>query len=321
MSSNDPQPAATATAAQAIPVEQGFAPVGDIDLAYEAWGPAEAPPVLLVAGLGAQLVAWDDDLCAAIVGRGWRVIRYDNRDVGLSTHLAHLGRPDLAAVLGGAYDTAGYRVADMAHDAAGLLTHLSLDDAHVVGVSMGGMIAQQLAIDHAERVRSLVSVMSTPGPTIAPPTPEAAGLLTPPPVRNAQHAADQAVAGARVSGSPGFPFDEERLRRRTMAAYERSVDPAGVARQLAAVMASGDRTRDLAGVHVPTLVLHGADDPLIPAAGGRATAAAVPGAVLEIIEGMGHEVPVALFERIVGRLDDFWRRADAGSSRCPVACR
>ena len=291
-----------------VPTHTGTATVGDVELAYETIGSSENPPVLLVAGLGAQLVSWNDLLCAQVALRGWWVIRYDNRDIGLSSRVPEPAR--LEAVLGGAVDEAPYRLHDMARDAIGLLDVLGVDSAHVVGVSMGGMIAQQLAIDHPERLRSLTSVMSTPGPAVAPPTPEATALLMPAPVRNADDAADQAVAAARITGSRELPFEEQRIRRQARMAYDRSADGSGVNRQLAAILASGDRSSALADVRIPTLVLHGDADPMIPVVGGEATAAAIADAELVVIEDMGHDVPESLFGRVTDLIDDFWRRVE-----------
>lgn len=297
-----------------------FARVGALSIAYERLGPPDAPTVLLVGGLGQQLIGWEPEWCMRFVERGWAVVRYDNRDVGLSTHLHDLGPVDFARVTGSApvelvargveLDGARYDLGDMAADAAGLLDHLGLDRAHVVGVSMGGMIAQQLAIDHPDRVASLTSLSSTTGPAVAPPTPEAAALLTPRPVRSAEDAADQALAGAQVTGSPRYPTDPARIRRRAMEAFERAFDPAGVGRQLAAILSSPDRAARLRRVDVPTLVIHGLEDPLIPVAGGHATARATDGR-LEVIEGMGHDLPVELFDRLVELIDAHLRRAEA----------
>lgn len=286
------------------------APLDGVTIAYETFGEETNPTVLLVAGLGAQLISWDDDLCRLLADCGWHVVRYDNRDVGLSTHLSHLGPADLVAVSSGRASAAPYGLADLAGDAVGLLDHLNVRRAHVVGVSMGGMIAQTMAIEFPQRLASLVSIMSTTGPAVAPPTPEAAAVLTPPAVHNVEEAKDQSVAAARITGSPGHPFDEDRIRRRAAAAYERSFDPAGVGRQLAAILAAEDRAVRLGEIDVPTLVIHGADDALVPVTGGKATASAISGARLEIIEGMGHDVPVGLFDRVVRLVDAHCRRAE-----------
>ena len=282
-----------------------------ITIAYETFGRAEDPTLLLIAGLGGQLISWDEDVCEMLAGRGWHVVRYDNRDAGLSTSLSASGLPDPAAVASGHYETVPYRLSDMAADAIGLLDHLRVDCAHLVGISMGGMIAQTIAIDHPHRVASLVSIMSTTGWAVAPPSPEAAASLSPPPVTSATDVADQAVAEARVTGSPGFPFDAARVRRRAIAAYERARNPEGTVRQLAAIMASPDRTSALTRVVVPTLVIHGTDDPLIGVEGGRATARAIPGARLELIDGMGHDLPVPLFSRLVDLVDQHAKDAVA----------
>ena len=265
-------------------------------------------------GLATQMLAWHDDLCADLVGRGFFVVRYDNRDVGLSTHLHDAPPPDLmAALTTGDTSSASYTLDDLADDAVGLLDALGIDAAHVVGVSMGGMVAQVLAVRHASRVRSLTSIMSTPSPSVGAPTQEAVAVLLAAPATDRASAADRAVAGYRVIGSPGFPLDEEWLRGIAMEAYDRANDPLGAARQLLAIHASGDRTVSLAAVDVPTLVVHGEDDPLVGVAGGRATAAAISGAELVTIPGMGHNLPREVWPQVLGAVQAVADRADAGS--------
>ena len=281
----------------------------EISLAYEEVGDPADPPLLLIHGLGAQMIAWRDEFLELLVDRGLRLIRFDNRDAGHSTHLA--GEPDLAAIREGDRSSAVYTVEDMADDAAALLDQLGLESAHVAGVSMGGMIAQALAARHPRRVRSLTSIMSTTGERAASqPTPEAQAVLLGPPARTAEEAAQRAVEAARVNGSPGM-VDEEWRRELARRSFERSNDPAAFARQLAAIWASRDRTEAVRTITAPTLVIHGAVDPLIPPSGGRATAAAIEGAELVLVDGMGHDLPQPLWPRIVDAIAAHVRRAEA----------
>jgi len=271
-----------------------------IDICYETLGDPADPPLLLVMGLGAQLVDWPEEFCALLAGRGFHVIRFDNRDVGLSTWLDELGQPDLAAVFGGDRSTVGYLLGDLAADSAGLLKALGVDRAHVVGASMGGMIAQQLAIDSPDLVASLCSIMSTTGDfTVGHPTPEAAAALMRPPATTREEAIAAAVATSRAIGSPGFEIVESELERRAALKYDRAFHPAGAQRHYAAIIASPDRTPALGAVAAPTLVVHGEADPLIDVSGGHATAAAVPGAELLVVPGMGHDLPRETWPGIV----------------------
>lgn len=294
------------------PGEVPASTAGGIRIAYETSGDPADPPVLLVMGLGAQLLAWREGFCAALVDRGHFVIRYDNRDIGLSTHLDGAPRPDFPALLAGDRSSAAYDLSDMADDAVALLDHLGLPAAHVVGASLGGMIAQTLVLDHPERVRSLTSIMSTTGDRGVGQASEAAmAALLAPPATSREEAVERSVVSSRVLGSPGYPADPDEVRRHAGEAWDRDHDPAGVGRQLAAIYASGDRTARLARVAVPTLVLHGADDPLIDVSGGRATAAAVPGAELVVLAGMGHDLPTALWPEVADAIAALVRRAEA----------
>jgi pimeloyl-ACP methyl ester carboxylesterase len=281
-----------------------------IELEYESLGGPDDPPLVLIMGLGAQLIDWPDEFCDQLAGQGFRVIRFDNRDAGLSTGFDELGPPDLAAVLSGDRSAAPYRLADMAEDTAGLLDALGIASAHIAGASLGGMVAQQLIVDHPDRVRSLSSIMSMTGDhSVGRPTPEAAAVLGRPPVASRADAIANAVAGSRVIGSPGFPVDDaERLRRAT-SKYDRAYRPFGTLRQYAAAAASPDRTAALRGVTVPTVVIHGDSDPLIDVSGGRATAAAVPGAELVIVPGMGHDLPRDAWPEIVDAIVRTAKRA------------
>jgi pimeloyl-ACP methyl ester carboxylesterase len=270
-----------------------------ISLAYQTFGDPTARPLLLVMGLATQMLAWHDEFCSRLVDAGFHVIRYDNRDIGLSTHLHAAGMPDLQRMFTEPAAVASYTLEDMADDAVGLLDALGIPAADVVGASMGGMIAQTLAIRHPDRVRSLTSIMSTPSPWIGPPTQEAAAVLLAPSAGGRDEAIERAVQTYRVIGSPGYPLDEQELRRTAGIAYDRAYDPPGVVRQLAAIHASGDRTEKLHSVRVPTVVLHGEADPLVQLAGGQATAEAVPGARLVTFPGMGHNLPRELWDDMV----------------------
>ena len=290
------------------------APVNGIHIEYDVIGEGDGVPLLLVMGLGAQLIVWDDDFCAALADRGFRVVRYDNRDVGLSTKFDDAPAADataLAAALTGQPVQAPYLLTDMAADGIGLLDHLGIDAAHVVGASMGGMIAQTMAIEHRDRVLSLTSIMSTTGdPAVGTPTGEALAVLVTPRPQDRAAAIEQGVAAVRAIGSPEH-FDEERARTRAAATYDRCFHPAGFARQLLAILASGDRTDRLRQLDVPALVIHGDVDPLVTVTGGQATAAAIPGAELLLLEGMGHDLPPAYWQRIVEAITALSARASA----------
>src|SRR3954470_4618128 len=279
------------------------AQVGDLEIAYETFGDAGDPPILLVMGLATQMIGWPDWFCAGLADRGYFVVRFDNRDIGLSTHLDSAGAPDILAVLGGDASSVPYGLADLADDTVGLLDALGLDSVHLIGASMGGMIAQLVALRHPARVRSLTSIMSTTGdPSVGGPSEAALALLLAPAARDREAAVRRVIDTYRVIGSPGFEFDEGSVRDRAGLSFDRAHDPAGVARQLAAILTTPDRTRDLKGVSVPTLVIHGADDALVNVSGGRATAAAVPGAELLVVEGMGHDLPRAMWPEITDRI-------------------
>ena len=292
------------------------AQVNGIELEYETFGDRGARPLLLIMGLGAQLLLWEEEFCAELVERGHYVIRYDNRDVGLSTKLDHAGEPNLLEVMqtvaAGRPVEAAYTLDEMADDAAGLLDALELDTAHVAGASMGGLIAQTLVLRHADRVRSLISIMSTTGnPDLTLPQPDALGALMQPRVKEREGAIEQAVSLQRMIGGTAFPLDEERARRMAGRSYDRSFYPVGIARQIAAVMASGNRAPMLASVEAPTLVIHGDADPLVPVEGGRDTAQAIPGAELLVIEGLGHEMPPPVWPRIIDAICGHTGKAEA----------
>jgi pimeloyl-ACP methyl ester carboxylesterase len=275
-----------------------------IALEYEVFGDRSAPPLLLVMGLGAQLTLWPMELVEALVDRGFRVIRYDNRDIGLSHKMEGAKAPGMVRHLLmkrlGFSPRVPYTLADMAADGVGLLDALGIDKAHVVGASMGGMIAQHIAFSHPERVLSLTSIMSTTGHAKLPPAQkEAIAVLTRRPVSMAETVmVEHGVKIGRTIGSPGYPADEARLRANATRDFRRSYYPSGMPRQLAAIIADGDRRARLARVSAPTLVIHGEDDPLVPLECGIDTAKHIPGATLKTIPGMGHDLPLELVEEI-----------------------
>ena len=263
-----------------------------IQIEYETFGEPKLPPMLLIIGFAGQLIVWDDELCEQLAQRGYYVMRFDNRDVGLSSKLEVAGVPDIGALLRGETIDIPYTIEDMADDAVGLLDALGIEKAHICGMSMGGMIAQAVTINHPQRVLSFISIYSTTGnPELPPPTPEAMEvLLTPPPLEREANIEHTLKFFRRITG-PGFPFDEEWHRKLAAQAYDRAFYPQGAARQLAAIFTQKNRKPALTSVSVPTLVIHGSDDPLLPVEGGKDTAEAVPGAELKIIAGMGHDLP------------------------------
>ncbi len=288
-----------------------FATAGDVQLAYETFGETARPPLVLIQGLATQMLGWPDAFCTALADAGLHVIRFDNRDIGLSTHLHDAPAVDIAQLLAGDASSAAYTLSDMAGDTVGLLDALQIDSAHIVGASMGGAIAQTIAIEYPQRLRSLTSIMSTTGdPAVGQPTPEAMAVLLAPRPTDRQGAIDHVVANYRVIGSPGYVFDEAALRERTARSHDRANDPPGVLRQLAAVVASGDRTPQLREVRRPTLILHGREDPLATLSGGVATAEAIPDAELVIFDGMGHDLPRELWPTMIEHISRLVRRAE-----------
>ncbi|MFL5820924.1 MAG: alpha/beta fold hydrolase [Solirubrobacteraceae bacterium] len=289
-----------------------MARVNGLDIAYETFGQAEDPPLLLVMGLGAQMLLWEDELCRLLTDRGLFVIRFDNRDVGRSSKTPGPAPSVWRAFLGRRI-AAAYTLDDLADDAIGLLDRLGIGAAHVVGASMGGMIAQMSAVRHPDRVLSLTSIMSTTGDRKVG---RARRLMLPLLLRRARPGREQNVARAvrvfRAIGSPGFPFDEKAVTNLAGRSYDRCFHPVGVAHQLAAILASGDRTEALRGIRAPTLVVHGTDDPLINVSGARATAQAIPDAQLMLIPGMGHDLPRQLWPRLV---DAICANADRAGER------
>jgi pimeloyl-ACP methyl ester carboxylesterase len=275
-----------------------------IQLEYDTFGDPSQEPLLLIMGLGTQMILWREEFCEQLAARGHYVIRYDNRDVGLSTKFDDAGVPDLGAVLGAVLEGRPpglpYTLDDMADDAAALLDAVRIEAAHVCGASMGGMIAQTVAIRHPQRVKSLTSIMSTSGdPSLPPPTVEAVEFLLSPPPKDRDGYLDRAVRLRGVIGSPGFDQDEAVIRALAGRAYDRCFYPEGQARHLAAVLAHGSRREALSDLRVPSLVIHGADDPLVLLEGGKDTAAAIPGAELVVIDGMGHDLPPGVWPPII----------------------
>ena len=292
--------------------EERIAPANGIELAYEELGDPEGQPMVLIMGLAAQMIFWPDELCELLGERGYRVIRFDNRDIGHSTMIDSAGVPPNGAMMLG-YGRPAYRLSDMAADTVGLLDHLQVERAHLVGASMGGMIAQQVAIDHPDRSLSLCSIMSSSGNRRhrLPSWRAFAALMAKPP-RTRDAAIEAAVKTFRLVGSPGYEFDEARFRELVGRAFDRGHRPAGIARQLHAINCSGNRTADLRRLELPTLVIHGSRDPLVRPGAGRQVAKVVPGAQLKMHEGMGHDLPVALYADFAREIDENARRA--GSS-------
>ena len=278
-----------------------------IELEYVIDGAPDARPLLAIMGLGAQLIRWPQAFVDKLAARGFRVIRFDNRDIGLSEKIAAAGQPDFPAIMAaraaGQAPPVAYTLDDMAADAAGLLDALGIDKAHIVGASMGGMIAQLVAADHPDKTLSLTSIFSTTGhPDLPPATPAAMARLTQPspdPATDLEAYVAHSITGSRVIGSPGYPASDEALRAEAIATAQRSYYPAGFARQYAAIVASGHRRERVRKITAPTAVIHGIDDPLVPVEGGRDTAANIPGAILIEIPGMGHDIPAALHDRII----------------------
>jgi pimeloyl-ACP methyl ester carboxylesterase len=283
-----------------------------IELCYEIFGAADAEPMLLIMGLGAQMVLWDDAFCQQLAARGFRVIRFDNRDIGQSTKFSG-GKPVTPAELlklrfFGIPVSAPYKLADMANDVVGLLEVLGIASAHLVGASMGGMIAQELALSHPRRVRTLTSIMSSTGnPKLPQPTREAAALLLRPQPTNLDEYIARFRRTWKVLRVGSFPLDEAKDRELAMRIYARGLNPAGAARQFRAILASGSRKERLRSLKVPTLVIHGSVDPLVRPQAGKETAATIPGAKLMMIEGMGHAIPIPMWPQVIGAIADHAR--------------
>jgi len=293
------------------------AKVNGIDLGWESFGDSDGDVILLIAGLGTQMIRWSSPFCESLAALGYRVIRFDNRDAGCSTHLDACAPPDLgalaAALQSGRRPEVPYTLYDMAGDAIGLLDALEIPQAHVVGRSMGGMIAQIMASEHGARTLSLTSIMSSTGnPALPQAAPDAMAMMMQPmpdPLRDREGFLSRSSAFARRIAGTGYPFDEEAHRALVSEEVSRAYDPAGTARQIAAIAVAGDRRTRLSAITAPTLVIHGCDDPLFPRACGEDTAASIPGAELLLIDGMGHDLPAGVWQRVASRIDGVARRA------------
>lgn len=278
---------------QKIDPVSGVAHNGQISIAYEVFGPGTGKPLLLMMGIGMQMLMWNDDFCRELVEHGFQVVRIDNRDVGLSTHLDTLGEPNMFYMYVYPKKAAFYSLHDMAADGIAVLDDLGWQTANIVGGSMGGMIAQTMAIDYPKRVRTLTSIMSSPSAQIGRSKISLAikiGGLLQQPVHTTDEAGQQVVDMYKIIGTPpeNYPLDETWLREVGVEGYRRGYDPAGKLRQQAAMLAAPNRTKDLRKLHIPTLVMHGSADPMITLEGGQATAKAIPGAKLVILPGVGH---------------------------------
>jgi pimeloyl-ACP methyl ester carboxylesterase len=289
--------------------------VNGVELAYDTFGESKNPPMLLIMGLGEQMIRWDVRFCQSLAAAGFWVIRFDNRDVGKSTKFESAGVPNVLALLLGGQSpetlSVPYTLVDMAQDAVGLLDALNIESAHVVGISMGGMIAQTVAIHFPKRVRTLTSIMSSTGnPDLPRPKPEAMMILQQTPPDNRAEYIEYTVQRQRILSGPKYPIDEVYVRDFASRKFDRSFYPQGTTRQLAAILASGSRKEALKKVKIPTLVIHGDADPLVPVEGGKDTAASIPGARLQIIEGLGHDIPVEAAPQILEAIIQHVRKTE-----------
>jgi pimeloyl-ACP methyl ester carboxylesterase len=274
-----------------------IAPANGIEICYDEFGSPDAPALLLIRGFTSQMISWHVEFCERLAAHGLRVIRFDNRDVGLSTKFDEAPQ---------------YTLDDMAADGIGLLDHLGIGAAHIAGMSMGGMIAQLMAINHPDRVLSLASIMSHVGDADAvPPTPEAAAIFLAPPVASKEEFVEKAVRDRRVIGSPGFPFDEIDVREIAARSYDRCYLPQGNIRQALAIRSAPPRSEALLRLAIPVTVIHGTADPLIPVDNGRRTAAAIPACQLVEIDGMGHDIPRGAWDLVIGAIVDNIKRVAA----------
>ena len=287
---------------------------GAITLCYETFGSEASPPMVLVMGLGTQMLGWPDEFCEQLAGRGFHVVRFDNRDIGRSTRI-HGAPPTARQLLRRRIRPVLYDLGDMARDTAGLIRKLGIAPAHVVGASMGGMIAQTLAARHPELVRSLVSIMSNTGSRW---NGQPAFRIYPYLLRRAPEDRDgyveEVTRAYAAIGSTGLPHDAERVRDMVGRSYDRGHDPAGPGRQLGAILASGDRTAEVRSIKAPTLVIHGSKDPMVSRSGGEATARAIPGARLMIVQGMGHDLPEAAWPQLIPAIAEHAHAADRAAA-------
>jgi pimeloyl-ACP methyl ester carboxylesterase len=300
--------------------DEQMAPANGVELCFQEMGDSDGEPLLLVMGLATQMIAWDEEFCGMLAERGFRVVRFDNRDIGRSTKLRGAGLPGKVDLSIGRRGTATYLLRDMAADVFGLMDHLGIESAHLVGASMGGMIVQTAAIEDPDRVRSITSIMSTTGSRrVGPPSYRTFGLLLGNPPSDREAAIERVIKTFKLIGSPGYPFDEERIRDLAGRSFDRGHNPAGIARQLHAITASGDRTPALRNLDLPALVIHGRNDLLVNPSGGRATAKAIAGARLRMIDGMGHDLPRALWPDFAEQIAANADRAPKGAPATPVA--
>ena len=290
--------------------EESFVRVGEIELCWQRFGDEKAPALLLIMGLGSQMILWPEGFCEALADRGFGVIRFDNRDAGRSTVIADGGRPSIRTALAGDVTAAPYTLSDMAADAIGLLDGLEIEHAHVAGASLGGMVAQTLAIEHPQRVLSMASLMSTTGdPEAGKPTEAGMQALTTAPPADHEGYVEAIVRARGLIASPGFPHDEQYARELAARTFERGYHPDGTLRQVVAIAASGDRTPRLRELTVPTVVIHGEDDALIGVSGGCATAGAIADARLVLVPGMGHDLPSEVWDRVADAIAENATRA------------
>jgi pimeloyl-ACP methyl ester carboxylesterase len=297
-----------------------FVKTNGITIGYESFGDERAEAILLISGLGAQMIRWATPFCESLAARGFRVIRFDNRDAGTSTHFAHSPTPDFSAlasaITAGRKPDVPYTLYDMVGDAIGLLDALRIDRAHVVGRSIGGMIAQLISSEHPERILSLTSIMSSTGnPNLPSAAQDIMTMLTkraPHPFEDEAGFLEHSLAFARRIASPGFHFDEEAHQTLVLEEAKRAYDPAAFGRQISAIAATGDIRSRLARIVAPALVVHGADDPLIPLDCGKDTAVSIPGAEFMLIDGMGHDLPSALYQTVADAIAKTARRRNPG---------
>ncbi len=283
------------------------AKANNIEIEYDTFGDPSGKPLLLVMGLGAHMIEWLEEFCEAFVDKGFFVIRFDNRDVGLSTKFEDAGMPDIQKAIGAAMQRkpidAPYLLDDMANDAVGLLDALGIEKAHICGASMGGMIVQTIAINHPSRVLSLASIMSTTGdPTLPQATPKALKILMTPLPQEREAYIEESLKIKEFLYGTGYTLDKQKAREIIEQKFDRCFYPVGFARQLVAILASGDRTEKLASIKVPTVVLHGNADPLVPVEGGKATAKAIPGAKLVLFDGVGHSIPTEVAPQYIDEI-------------------
>jgi pimeloyl-ACP methyl ester carboxylesterase len=300
-------------------VTESFCRIGDVDLCYETFGDPADPTMLLIMGLGTQMLGWDTAFCEQLAARGFHVIRYDNRDIGHSTILDDFPAPTLGQIVRRDKGVVAYTLADMAADGVGLLDHLGIERAHLVGASMGGMIAQMIAARRPERVLSLVSIMSSTGSRLSgQPALSTYRLFLRPIARERDVYVRQAAELFEHIGSRGFDKDEDAFLEMLGAMHDRGHSPGSSSRQLAAILTAGNRTAELRHITAPTLVIHGTADRLIRPSGGRATARAIPGAHLLTIEGMGHDLPRGAWPQIIDAIVENAARAAAPPARQPA---